>query len=380
MPDVDLDLHHWQREAGASFNPDGRATTFGNDKQAIEALGSGVVLYDASHFARVRVAAPARTALLATTTRDLTARKPQEALEACLIEPTTGAVVDVVTICVQPNAHLILGSPGATAAISTLLTDRLADIDMSQKSSIQDLSGTTGLLLLAGPEAIHVLEELGVAPDILATATDAAMDYTRTAMLNFEGHPVVLIAGGPLGSHIPAVMLLAAEEAVPELYRQLALRGCILMGDVAFDRARILAGRPIRGTEYGLEGTPRGREMKDDDIRGWDMSPMDLAQGHAVDAIYQSKPGEGSATRTSCTLWGLRMQFGAPLEVGDEVVDAESGETVGVVTSATNDASGFAFGMTRVTYVENVTDKKVLVHGKSGFLESPPAMTRAASM
>ena len=110
------------------------------------------------------------------------------------------------------------------------------------------------------------------------------------------------------------------------------------------------------------------------------MSPMDLAQGHAVDAIYQSKPGEGSATRTSCTLWGLRMQFGAPLEVGDEVVDAESGETVGVVTSATNDASGFAFGMTRVTYVENVTDKKVLVHGKSGFLESPPAMTRAASM
>lgn len=42
--DIGADARHWQEEAGATFDENGVAVTFGNDEQAMQALETGAAL------------------------------------------------------------------------------------------------------------------------------------------------------------------------------------------------------------------------------------------------------------------------------------------------------------------------------------------------
>jgi len=253
------------------------AMSFGNDEAALEALSTGLVVFDRTHAGRLRVSGREGAAAL-------------QALCGCdvgALAPGGGALVQLqtapgtwhpATLLALDAGYLVLLPPGCSAAAAERLGGCCADV-----------GGATAAFALLGPGADEALLRVQAAP--LAGAPPGCH-----ALFGFQGTPVV-VAAGAAGLASPGVTLLADESAAGALWAALTgPLGAVAAGARAWERLRVAEGVPACGPE--------------------------LLHQHASDA----------ATRNA--LMGLRLPPGSACAVGDAVEDALSGGAMGAVTSA----------------------------------------------
>ena len=291
----------------------GVATTFnGNDQQALDAAAQGVAVADRSHCRRLRVSGRGRLAFLhGQATNDFGGSgvvefggsgvgppAPGDVLPNVAFALPDGRVRDFGTAFVTADGVLLQASPwsggrdgeqeeeedaaarrgggeGGPAARKRDPSDLLAALDgcvfPGDEVSIADVTAETASFALLGPGAASALAALG--------ALDAgALPKGKMMLLGGGGggggggsggslnggggvggasrSPVVVARGGGLSEAGDGFTLILDRAAAPDLWRALvAVGGAVPMGDGAWERARVLAGRPAVGTELGA-GVP----------------------------------------------------------------------------------------------------------------------------
>lgn len=326
VPEIDGDIKSLQVEMGAIFNDDGVAATFGKKRQALQALESGVVLMDQSHWGRLRVAGEDRIALLHNqSTADFKALRPGQGTDTVFVT-STARCLDLATALVLPSSvMLLLDSLEGKDAIRGRLDKYIFPAD---KVTVQDITSKTSQIALMGPEAAVVLKELS--PEALAPVLSAPAGSHAHVLVGFRGKPVFVMASSGLGPGVPGFTLISDESIGGEVYASLAAKGAIPMGVDDWDAARVLAGRPRRGAELTEQHNPleAGLYGAVSLNKGCYIGQETLAKLHLRDGVNRQ-------------LWGL--QLAGPTNPGAEITSELA--KVGVVTSACQDAEGEWVGL-----------------------------------
>ncbi|PNW75971.1 hypothetical protein CHLRE_12g552850v5 [Chlamydomonas reinhardtii] len=334
VPEIDGDIRSLQVEMGAIFNDAGLATTFGKKKQALQALETGLVLVDQSHWSRLRVSGDDRLTLLHNqSTQDFKALRPGQGADTVFVT-ATGRCLDLATALVLPSSVMLMvaegtsdeAARGARPAGAALLERLNKMIFRGDKVAVQDVSERTAQISLMGPEAEAVLREL--APDALAAVLGAPAG--AHVLVGFRGKPVFVVAGSGLGPGVPGYTLIADESIGGDVYAAFAAKGAIPMGTDDWEAARVLAGRPLRGAELTEEHNPleAGLYGAVSLNKGCYIGQETLAKLHLRDGVNRQ-------------LWGLALSGStAP---GTQITSELS--KVGVVTSACQDAEGEWVGL-----------------------------------
>jgi len=318
VPDIDGDLKSVMTELGATFDDDGVPRTFNNARQAVDALSSGVVLLDRSHWARLRVTGKGALPLLQRlTTNNIQALKPGSGCDTLLLTPG-GAALDLITVLVAGSFAMLLVHPAAVGAVMAALREAAATAE-GEGVQVQDVSARCCMLTLLGPESDNILKELGGDSFALIGA-----QYGTHTLFKFRDAPVMVVVGCGLAA--PGYTLIADESVAGELYSVLASKGCILMGEDEWECARIVDGRPAPVSELGEQ-----------------YSPLEAGLYHAVsegkgDFVGRAALLErhGELGRTERELWGIQAE--APVWPGDAIT--LNGVTAGAVTSSTTTPAG----------------------------------------
>ncbi|GLC71368.1 hypothetical protein PLESTF_001108000 [Pleodorina starrii] len=332
IPEIDGDIRSLQVEMGAIFDDSGLATTFGRKRQALQALETGLVLVDQSHWGRLRVAGEDRLALLHNqSTADFHRLQPGQGTDTVFVS-STGRCVDLATALVLPSSVLLtVDSREGKEALAERL-DKV--IFRGDKVTVQDISSRTAQIALLGPEAEVVLREL--APDALSgvlspsSSSSGHHPHHRHVLVGFRGRPVFVAAVSGLGPSVPGYTLIADEAVAGDLYAAFAAKGAIPMGTDDWEAARILAGRPTRGSELTdaynpLEAGLYGAVSLN---KGCYIGQETLSKLHLRDGVNRQ-------------LWGLSLS--GPTQPGAEITSEMS--KVGVVTSTCQDADGEWVGL-----------------------------------
>jgi folate-binding protein YgfZ len=229
------------------------ALHFGDAEAEYRALHAGAALVDRSHRGRVRVSGPkAGEMLTGLVTNDVVALAPGHGQYAAALTPKGKIVADVRIFAVAADAGEARGEGGAPASVLVDVPARAAPgwLDIVRKyvnprvAPYTDESATTRLLGVYGPHAHHVIGDvLGVS----ATALAAVAPYGQVVVPGDAG-PVLVIHSPDLGT-IDGFDVLCPADGAAALAGRFAQRGAAPAGLVAWDIARVEAGRP----EWGLD-------------------------------------------------------------------------------------------------------------------------------
>lgn len=226
-----------------------------------------------------------------------------------------GRCLELARCLVQSQGLLVLVSPGC----GMMLAARLAKyILYGDQVSIVDVTSKTKMFSLTGPLSSATLEGLGAA----APGPDCV------ALMGFQGSPVVVAEGSGLAA--PGYTLVVDEQAAGELWRHLTLKGATPMGEVEWEMARILQGRPAAGKELTEQHIPleAGLYRAVSLNKGCYMGQETLAKVHKLDAVKQQLKG---------LLLDGAVQPGTPLLSGSE--------KAGTMTSVTQLPDGSHIGL-----------------------------------
>lgn len=294
--------------------------TFGNDGYALEALENGVALVDQSHWGRLRVAGPDRlTFLHGQSTADITSLTPGKGTWSVFTTPQARCV-DLVTMYVQKEGVMIVTSPGLSAQLAERLNKYIFPAD---KVQVLDISPRTSMFVVLGPKAESLMAE------IKADTALGAAEHSHIVM-GFQGKPVIIARGGDIcdGVRLTGYTLIADESVAGELWSVLCNKGAVPMGTRGWEIARVMAGRPMPGSELTDDFTPLDAGLYD---------AISLSKGCYVGQETLSKVYLRQAMRWE--LWGLDLQ--APVQVGASVAfdkgqedkNEQTPRTQGMVTS-----------------------------------------------
>ncbi|KAG2485225.1 hypothetical protein HYH03_016011 [Edaphochlamys debaryana] len=324
VPEIDGDIRSLQVEMGATFDDEGLPITFGRKTAALQALESGVALYDASHWGRLRVAGEGRAALMQNqSTNDFLGVQPGQGADTVFVT-ATARCMDLAQALVLPSSLLLmLDSREGAAALRERLNKLIFPAD---KVEVQDISNKTAQLCLMGPEAEVILREL--APDVLSSVLGAPPG--RHVLVAFRGRPAFVAAGSGLGPGVPGYTLILDEAVAGDAYAALAGKGAIPMGTEDWEAARILVGRPKRGAELTDAYNPFEAGL-------WGAVSLNKGCFIGQETLAKLRLKDG----VNRQLWGLRLN--GPTEPGAEITSELS--KVGVITSACQDADGEWVGL-----------------------------------
>ena len=329
-PDIDGDLAAMHELEGASLSGDGAVTSFRNDTAALDAVSTGVALFDRSHCARARVAGPGALPFLhGQLTASLTGVPAGAAVEAVLCTPSGRAFDAPTAIVTTPESALLLAAPPSDtggASIATTL-DKVAF--PADGVSVADVSNATCQFVLAGPAASDLLSRLGVAsPPALNTHTMLAGGGGGDA-------PIVLLRSAPLGPKTLAFTLIVDAASASDLWSAAVTAGATPAGDAVWHAARVAAGVPAAGAELDGAATPYEAGL----------SPRVAVTSKGC---FRGAEALAKLARTGGTkrqLWrvavsGGEVGVGARLDAasGDATTTPPSGPPAGVVTSVATDA------------------------------------------
>eukprot|EP00798_Chlamydomonas_sp_ICE-L_P022248 gene22248-29318_t len=290
MPDIDGDLASIQSELGAEFDENGIPRTFRNARQAIDALSSGVVLVDRSHWGRVRIVGKDRLDFLHNqSTNTFKDRKPGTGCDTVFVTPTA-RTLDLATVLIGENNAMLLLSPSMKDELLKRFDKYIFPAD-----DVQDENELTG-----GGYGAHQL-------------------------VKFKDTPLILANGS--GLDIPGYTLIADESVSGDLFDILSSKGCVLMGEDEWDIARVLSGRPAPGSE-----------LTDN------YNPLEAGLYHAVSGCYVGQETISKLHNLNAVkqqLWGFDLPASVP--VGSEIMS--NGAKVGSVTSCVTTPLGKHFAL-----------------------------------
>ena len=219
--------------------------------------------------------------------------------------------------------------------------------------SISDVTAETASFALLGPGAASALAALG--------ALDAgSLPKGKMMLLGGGGSgsgggaassrsPVVVARGGGLSDAGDGFTLILDRASAPDLWRALvAVGGATPMGEAAWERARVLSGRPAVGFEIGPEIAATALEAG---LCG----AVSIKKGCYVGQEALAKAA--GAGRLKQQLWGLRLVEGGEggkeevFEVGATIWPSSSKEEASSSPSSSSSSSSRGAPAGRITSV-----------------------------
>ena len=233
-------------QAGAKF------ADFAGWRMPIEYAGTGVLaehaavreavgIFDVSHLGTVRIAGAGAVAFANQCfTNDLDRIGAGGAQYTLCCDPTTGEVIDDLIVYRVSDDH-VLCVPNAANTPAVVARLRAA---APEGVTVDDASGTHGIIAVQGPKSTPVLGALGL---------PTALEYMGFASASWAGVPVTVARSGYTGERGYEVVVPAA--AAPKLWGELldagsayGIRPC---GLGARDTLRTEMGYPLHGQALG---------------------------------------------------------------------------------------------------------------------------------
>jgi len=290
-----------QRQAGAHLHPDGYPLRFGQEQPTPTLLDRGVILFDRTHWGRLRLQGADRIRYLHNqSTNDIQSLGVGQGCDTVLVN-STGRTLDLTTVYVEPEWLTLITSPPSHISIHQWLEKYIFFAD---QVTIQDQRETTAMFTLMGAASHGLISQLGA--QHLATqpiGTHAYLNWQETS---------ILVANGT-GLLNPGYTLIAPMECAAHLWQWFLAQGTIPWGDQAWEWLRIQQGRPAVGAELTT-----------------DYNPLEAGLWHDISFNKGCYIGQETIARLNTyqgvkqQLWGLKLTApatpGTPIQIGEENV------------------------------------------------------------
>lgn len=336
-------------------------------------------LFDVGHMVQHRFEGPGALAFLQRVTpAGLTGLSPYSSTLSALLWPGTGGIVDdtIVTKLADDSSFYVVTNAACRDKDLKYLGEQLEQWRKDGGKEVQHkVLDDQGLVALQGPLAEQILADI-LADPAAANLPELYFGQCRYVTVKVtDGRVVsdVLVSrGGYTGEDgfeisIPPADAVAVTEALLATAHPDRLR---LAGLGARDSLRLEAGMCLYG--HDLDDTTTPVEGALSWIVGRDRrSETDVAKGafYGADVILpQLKPKSKGGAGVSRRRVGFVIEKGAPAREGSEVVDAKTGEKVGVITSGcpspSLDNRNIAMGYVKDGLHKAGTELAVLVRGR----------------
>lgn len=240
-PPIDNDLQVIMMDMGAQFSSGGIVETFGNDEVSLKAVEDSIVVVDLSHFGRIRVIGDDRIHFMHNqSTADFQSLAEGQGCDTVFLTPTA-RTVDIANAWVMNNAITLLVSSTTHESIVTMLNKYIFFAD---KVEVQDITCKTCFFSIMGPRSDQVMKLLNL-EEIVGKPYGTHLHYT------VEGNPVTVGVGSVLSE--TGFSLLLSPTIAGLVWKSIIKFGAIPMGACAWERSRVLQGRPAAGKELTNE-------------------------------------------------------------------------------------------------------------------------------
>lgn len=207
-----------------------------------QALMHGAGLADLTRMGRLHITgADALDLLNRLTTNKLETLPPGSARDT-VVTNGNGRVVDFLSLAALPDRLLCLTSPGRAQTV----IDWLDTYTFGEDITVADRSADMAQLALAGPSAVRVLADIGVA--------DIPAQRDSVAVAAIAGTDVILwrtLPGGADGFH-----LLVDTPRVAAVRQALMDGGAMGVAPETWDAYRVCNGMPAYGAEFDESANP----------------------------------------------------------------------------------------------------------------------------
>lgn len=232
---------------GAVLAPDGIPLHYGDQMAEYHAALERAVLMDRSHESRLEMRGSGRFDLIQrTSTNDLLGMALNEGRPTIFANPN-GRIIDRLMVYHRGESALLVTEPGRGPALQAYLQ---RNIFFNDDAQVKDVTPTTRLFALHGPQAGAVMEAL---------ASDAASVVGLNGIeLSLAGATVFAARRKPVsGEHWALVVPVEQAETVWNAARAAGERyGLALAGSLTYNVLRIRAGRPGVGRELSADYIP----------------------------------------------------------------------------------------------------------------------------
>ncbi|KAK0588534.1 hypothetical protein LWI29_002201 [Acer saccharum] len=240
-PPIDHDLLDTVKSVGAEISDDGVIETFNNDDDALDAVDNGVVVVDLSNFGRIRVSGDDRIQFLHNqTTANFENLRQGQGCDTVFVSPTA-RTIDIAHAWIMKNAIMLVVSPLTCGSITDMLNKYIFFAD---KVEIQNITKQTCLFVLVGPKSNQVMENLNLS-DLVGQAYGTHRHYS------VNGMPITVGVGNIISEE--GFSLLMSPAIAGSVWKTLLSQGVIPMGSNAWEKLRIIQGRPAPGKELTNE-------------------------------------------------------------------------------------------------------------------------------
>lgn len=317
-PPIDHDLAESMVGAGAKVSDDGVVESYDNDDEALDAADNGLAVVDLSHFGRIRVSGEDRVSFLQNqTTANFECLNEGQGCDTVFVTPTA-RTIDIGYAWIMKNAITLVVSPVTCQSITEMLTKYIFFAD---KVEITDITKQTSFFVLLGPKSNQVMEHLKL-KDL------DGQPYGSHKHYSINGMPVTAGVGNLVSEE--GYSILTSPAAATTVWDILLSHGAIPMGANAWERLRILRGRPAPGKELTKEYNVLEAGL-------WNSISLDKGCYKGQETISRLITYDG----VKQSLWGVHLDAPAKPE-SPILVD---GKKVGKLTSCTSTREPGYFGL-----------------------------------
>ncbi|CAI8618829.1 unnamed protein product [Vicia faba] len=240
-PPIDHDFLDTVKTAGAEVSGDGIIETFHNDDEALDAADNGVVVVDLSHFGRIRVSGDDRVQFLHNqTTANFECLRAGQGCDTVFVTPTA-RTIDIAHAWIMKSAITLVVSPETCRTITEMLNKYIFFAD---KVEIQDITKKTSLFVLVGPKSGQVMENLNLG-DLVGKP------YGTHQHFYVDEQPITIGVGNIISEG--GFSLMMSPAAAPSVWKAILAQGAVAMGSNAWNKLRVIQGRPAPGMELTNE-------------------------------------------------------------------------------------------------------------------------------
>ncbi|MGB6169502.1 MAG: folate-binding protein [Geitlerinemataceae cyanobacterium] len=346
---MNQELRDIQLAAGATLGEVAGVTvpmSFGNEAAARQEIQTGVVLYDRSHWGRIRVLGDDRVRFLHNqSTNDFECLKAGQSCDTVFVT-STARTIDLATAFVTEDAILLLVSPNRQQQLMTWLDRYLFPMD---KVDLEDITNTTACFTLMRENSAAFLQNLGISADF---------PHGTHQVVSIDGIDVRIATGSGLATAGYTLIFDANDAAI--LWKKLVDTGAVPFGEKAWEQLRIREGRPVPDAELTEDYNPLEAGL-------WQTISFEKGCYIGQETIARLNTYKGVKTQ----LWGIRLA--TPAEPGT-VITIED-DKIGTLTSVVATESG-VLGLAYIRTKAGGAGLKVQVGDASGEVVDVPFLTR----
>jgi tRNA-modifying protein YgfZ len=320
--------------------------SFDNQAVALQTIREGVVLYDRTHWGRIRVSGGDRIRFLHNqSTNDFNILKAGQSCDTVFIT-STARTIDLATAFVTEDDVLLLVSPNHQQQLMTWLDRYLFPMD---KVDLEDITDTTTCFTLIGENSAAFLPKFGISADF-PNATHQ--------VVSLDGIDVRIATGSGLATAGYTFIVDANHAAI--LWKKLVDAGAVPLGETAWEQLRVQEGRPVPNAELTEDYNPLEAGL-------WQTISFEKGCYIGQETIARLNTYKG----VKIQLWGIRLA--APAEPGTAITIDD--DKIGTLTSVVATESG-VLGLAYIRTKSGGAGLKVKVGETTGKIVDVPFLTR----